>query len=528
MGLKAPVGAVGARLTCPSCQAHVVVPEAPEVSDAAEKHETYDVRPDDAAPDDGAYLTVLCPLCHTRMYASEDEIGQKMTCPDCGTKTTVARSVEFLAKKEELEPIEFEGSTEYALHEGDWRPGADYREANRSQIPVVCPLCHTRMHAEESQVGSTVVCPDCQTETLVPEAPVRQPDPEPQDVGEYGVGKPSEVFYPKFAKMADTPLDEPDTPSGEDPRRPAPPRKNPKPHQSGPAGIPKPPPPPARRTDGAKTGPSEEETIRHPRKAPTFARMITFLAYPTVWARWLTLGLGAVVVAFVPLFAVDLAGGPDGIITSRFVLIAVESTQVMAMFLGFFWAGMALPTCLTILQETAAGTDAIEEWPDFGSLLCLENALAASSLAYCAAIGYVIGQFSRTIGTPDWLGIPAGVFFLFPIVLLSMLERSSLINLFSLEIAGSLLLKWWAWLLFYLQSILLLAALLLVVVPCLWVLGAWAALIAGPWFAAIAMMYFRLMGRLAWHLSGERVPEEPIEPPDLSKLIERGEAEEIC
>ena len=531
VGLKASAGKVGARLACPSCQANIVVPEAPEVSKpsgAVENHEVYDVRPDDAVPDDREYLTVLCRLCHTRMYATEEEIGRKMTCPDCGTKATVARSVEFAAEKEKLEPVEFDGSTEYAVHEGDWRPPADDREANRAQILVICPLCRTRMHAEESQVGLTIVCPDCQTETLVPAVPDRQPEPEPEDVGEYGVGKPSEVFYPKFAQMLDEPLEEPDTPPGEEPRRLGPPRANPKPRESRPARNQKAPKPPAGPADGDRTGPAEEKTIRVPGKAPTFGRMFTFLAYPTVWPRWLILGIAAAVVAFIPLFVVDLAGGPGATVTNRFLLIAVEMAQVVAMLLGVFWAGMALPACLIILEETAAGTDAIEEWPDFGSLLCLENALAASSLAYCAAIGYVIGQFSRTIGTPDWLGIPLGVFFLFPIVLLSMLERSSLINLFSLEIAGSLLLKWWAWLLFYLQSILLLAALLLVVVPCLWVLGAWAALIAGPWFAAIAMMYFRLMGRLAWHLSGERVPEEPIEPPDLSKLIERGEAEEIC
>ena len=531
MGLKASVGKAGARLICPSCQANIVVPEAPKVSTppgAAEKHEVYEVRPDDAARDDRAYVTVLCPLCHTRMYATEDEIGQKMTCPDCGTNTTVARVVEFTSQEEEMQPVEFDGSTEYGVHDGDYRPPADYREANRAQIPVVCPLCHTRMHAEESQIGLTVVCPDCQTETLVPAAPDRQPEPEPQDVGEYDVGKPSEVFYPKYAQMLDKPLDEPETPCGEEARRPSPPRTKPKPRESRPARTAKAPKPPAGRADGDKAGPSEGKAIRLSGKSPTFGSMFTFLAYPTVWPHWLMLGMAATVVAFVPLFAVDLAGGPGGTVTSRFTLIAIEVAQAVAMLLGVLWAGMALPACLIILEETAAGTDAIEEWPDFGSLFCLANIQAVSSLAYSAVIGHLIGQFPRTIGAPSWLGIPVGVFFLFPIILLSLLERSSLVNLFSPKIAGSLVLNWWAWLLFYVQSILLLAALLLVVMPCSRVLGSWAALIVGPWFTAIWMMYFRLMGRLAWHVSGERVPEEPIEAPDLSRLIERGEAEEIC
>jgi len=525
VGLKASAGKVGARLACPSCQANIVVPEAPEIPrppGAVEEHEVYDVRPDDAVPDDGAYLTVLCPLCHTRMYASEDEIGQEMTCPDCGAKATVARSVEFAAEKEKLEPVEFDGSTEYAVHEGDWRPPADDREANRAQIPVICPLCRTRMHAEESHVGLTIVCPDCQTETLVPAVPDRQPEPEPEDVGEYGVGKPSEVFYPKFAQMLDEPLEEPDTPPREEPR------PKPKPRESRPARTQKAPKPPAGPADGDRTGPAEEKTIRLPGKAPTFGRMFTFLAYPAVWPRWLILGIAAAVVAFVPLLAVDVAGGPGALVTNRFVLIAVEMVQAATLVLGVFWAAMALPACLVILEETAAGTDAVEEWPDFGSLLCPANAQAVVSLAYSAVIGHLIGQFPRTVGMPEWLGIPVGVFFFFPIVLLSLLERTSLVNPFSTKIAGSLVLNWSAWLLFYVQSISLLAALLLVVMPCSRVLGSWAALIIGPWFTAIVMIYFRLMGRLAWHVSGERVPEETIEPPDLSKLIERGEAEEIC
>ena len=120
------------------------------------------------------------------------------------------------------------------------------------------------------------------------------------------------------------------------------------------------------------------------------------------------------------------------------------------------------------------------------------------------------------------------MFFLFPFVLLTLLERSSLFNLFSPKIAGSLFVNLWAWLLFYVQSVLLLAALLLVAMPSSRVLGTLSAVVIGPWFTAILMVYFRLVGRLAWQVSGERVPEEPIETPDLSRLIERGEAEEIC
>ena len=305
MGLKASVGKVGARLACPSCQANIVVPEAPKVPkpSVVEAHEVYEVRPDDVAPDDQAYVTVLCPLCHTRMYAAEDQIGRKMTCPDCGTHTTVARTHEFPVEEGQSGPVEFEGSMEYAVHEGDWQPPADYREANRRQIPVVCSLCHTRMHADESQVGSVIVCPDCQTETLVPEVPELPPEPELQDVGEYGVGEPSEAHYPKFARMLDSPLDEPDTPSSEKRHGPAPPGPKPKPRKPRPAGGPQAHPPPASRTEKPKAELPKRRSIRRQGKPPTFARMLTFLTYPTVWQRWLALSMGAAVVAFLPLLA---------------------------------------------------------------------------------------------------------------------------------------------------------------------------------------------------------------------------------
>jgi DNA-directed RNA polymerase subunit M/transcription elongation factor TFIIS len=528
VGLSASVEKVGARLRCPSCHANIVVPEAPKVSNppgAVEKHEVYDVRPDDAGPDDRAYVTVLCPLCHTRMYATEDEMGQKMTCPDCGTDTTVARPVEFSAQKEEQAPVEFEGSTEYAVHEGDYRPPADYREANRLQIPVVCPLCHTRMHAEESQVGSTIVCPDCGTETLVPAAPDRQPEPEPRDVGEYDVGKPAEVFYPKFAQMLDKPLDEPDTPPGEERRRPTPPGAKPKPRKSRPAGSSRNPKPSAGRTDGSGANPSAEDIIRRPRKPPTFGRMFTFLADSEAGILWLMLSMMAAILVFASFESIEAllseAQGP----LATFPMIIVCAVCAIAAVL---WFGAASMIGMTILEETAAGTDKIEEWPNITVVVSAEGVAIGFGFGVSGSVGYLLGQIPRVVGWPEWLGIPIGVFFLFPVVLLSLLERGSLVNLFSLTIGQSLLTKSRVWAAFYIQSALLWSAFFIIDFPCALLLGAWSAVVIGPWFTAIWMIYFRLLGRLAWHISGERVPKETIEPPDLSKLIERGEAEEIC
>jgi DNA-directed RNA polymerase subunit M/transcription elongation factor TFIIS len=530
VGLKASVAKVGSRLACPSCQAYIVVPEAPKdpsPTGADRKQEGYDVRPDDGSADEQTYVTVLCPLCHTRMYAPETAIGRKLTCPDCGTKATVARIVEFESQEEEMEPVEFDGATEYGVRPDDYRPPADYREANRQQIPVVCPRCQTRMHAEEDQVGSLIVCPDCQTETLVPEAPEREPELEQPDVGEYAVGKPSEVYYPKFAQILDNPVDEPDTPADDERRSPRTPKKA-KTSQSRPTGSPRNTKPTHGRHDAAETDSSEEKIRRRSGKAPAFGRMFTFLADSETRILWLVLAITAAIMIFLASWSIEATFQQKQGPMASFAVIRAVLVCCVCGVSAVIWLGAASIVGMTILQETAAGIDEIEEWPNIMGVMRAEGVAIGFALGVSGSVGFLLGKIPQVAGWPDWMGAPIGVFFLLPIVLLSLLERGSLINLFSVTIWQGLLTKPSVWIVFYIQSAVLVLALVIVDFPSASLLGIWSAILIGPWFTAIWMVYFRLMGRLAWHVSGRRVPEEPIEPPDLSRLIERGEAEEIC
>ena len=84
----------GREQPCPRCQATLVVPTgaktAPPESD--DSYEFWDDR-------DGSYfdselarqklIPVVCGRCQTRMYAILDQVGQRLTCPDCGVKTVV-------------------------------------------------------------------------------------------------------------------------------------------------------------------------------------------------------------------------------------------------------------------------------------------------------------------------------------------------------------------------------------------------------------------------------------------------------
>jgi len=93
---------VGKSLLCPDCYTPVVVPPPKE---PAEK------KPMFAHPVDDEYalqkevdqpaaeprikeqqlIPLVCKLCQTRMYADVDQVGQLVTCPDCGTPVVVPR-----------------------------------------------------------------------------------------------------------------------------------------------------------------------------------------------------------------------------------------------------------------------------------------------------------------------------------------------------------------------------------------------------------------------------------------------------
>jgi uncharacterized protein YbaR (Trm112 family) len=91
---------VGQSLTCPDCRRSVIVPPAPMRDPTpppvipALLDDHYRVNPGVDQPPAGSitsqkHFAVVCPLCHTRMSATEEQIGQTLTCPDCGRAVKV-------------------------------------------------------------------------------------------------------------------------------------------------------------------------------------------------------------------------------------------------------------------------------------------------------------------------------------------------------------------------------------------------------------------------------------------------------
>jgi DNA-directed RNA polymerase subunit RPC12/RpoP len=80
---------------CPVCYCELIVPYidaayAEVVESKMDADEVYDLhRSGVFKVYDG--IPVYCKLCRTLMYASEDQIGSELTCPDCGVKTIVVK-----------------------------------------------------------------------------------------------------------------------------------------------------------------------------------------------------------------------------------------------------------------------------------------------------------------------------------------------------------------------------------------------------------------------------------------------------
>ncbi len=133
-------------------------------------------------------VSYLCPQCQTQLTAKAADAGQRHACPKCGK----------LAKVPGVPGRRTDGGTGAA---------ADASEASATprrgiaNIPLICPLCGTRMYATKEQVGQLMVCPDCLESVAVPDLspPPRKPSaapPQPSTTTAAAAGPPGPVAPP--------------------------------------------------------------------------------------------------------------------------------------------------------------------------------------------------------------------------------------------------------------------------------------------------------------------------------------------
>jgi DNA-directed RNA polymerase subunit RPC12/RpoP len=487
---------IGQEVACPDCGTLVLaelLPEAPAPRAApAERAEEYAIL-DDAgwtaqdAPDAGpTYIPVHCPLCGTLMHGTLEQVGQRLVCPDCTTPVIVPPPQEAPAAP--AHPVE----DEYSLHvdSGQPAPGAGAPRAARA-IRIVCRLCETRIDASPDQAGELITCPECGTPALVPQlkAPVPTPGESPSTVGEYGVGEPADRGEDHAGVAVRTVRIAPDR------------------ARSGAVDLPK-----------ARRGPQ-----RHPMLSGVF----NFPFYAEVWPQWIGLTLGLLAASPLMILAVAvLTASPDSMLGAlpEFAAAFFFASGVVA---GLLWSFVAFSRLLAILQDTAEGNDRIENWPDpvFFDWV-LESFYVFNSILVGLAAGAVLGSLLGAIGLPHWLAISAGLFFVFPICLLSMLERGSAWNPVSPPVCASLFSRCSDWASFYLASGALLAPFLVCAGVVLYFVGLWGAMLVVPLWMIVVMIYFRLLGRVAWCCGRRRYYRETEEEEEEKEEEEPREQEQ--
>jgi|GEM_PF-1392954 len=473
--MDVPAEQSGQTVTCPDCGTPAIVP-SPGASSAAEASvpaastgpvEIYNVLEGEGQPPPTAtevyrrYIPVVCTLCRTRMHATEDQVGQTLVCPDCGT----ANVVPPLAASETHVPLAaMEG---YELAAGDSPKAAV--GGKREEFTFKCPVCLTRLQAGRNEVGKTIACPDCGARFAIPPPPPDTPRWDP-------FTEPIEVHAVAADPSLEPPVSRPD-------------------HET-------------RQTESAAGEEGDQSDLDlPPRRAamklppwPLVNGVFSFPFQSNSLVCWAKMTLGAMLVLGVAAFvlaqvrSIDQVGiGLGYVAMAAGMLYTMGFVCILAVFFSFWISSSALK----IVTATANGAERIEEWAseDF-----LDWAFEALYLVNSVVISLLAGWGLQALfpRLPPDVPVIGSLFVLFPVILLSMLETGSAMNPISPALVKSLFWQWYAWLGFY-----ALAATLLVVVAGvvlgLWLwLGLWATFPASLVIAPALMIYFRLLGRLGW------------------------------
>ncbi len=472
---------MGQKVPCPDCNTPVEVRES--VKSAPPKRSVRTMDPAEEYPLWGVgqpppnvkavyqtYIPVECSLCRTRMLATEAEVGQKLTCPDCGTATVVPPLAKPASRHGAGAPADGK-ETSYDVRADGGTPAPE-PAAYESYFPVICPLCNTRLHASPEQVGQELVCPDCQTHipVLAPTASPRKIDPMAGSEVPYTVGAIAErppwqpVFTSVFAETEQ--VDRRGAKAGEPPAEQVMRRSLLQPPEVVPPGL--------------------------------WRSTVGFLFMETVWPRWLVFSGSMIVVYWLLTFAASLA--------------RVESISTWILGLGYsglagtaaiVWLVVFSANMMVIVVETAAGADSIEGWPDGPYQDWMPDAFyVVNALTFSAIPGVALEWLLADSHMPTGPWLAVSLFTGFPITLLSMLEWGSAIRPLSRSILASLLWSWWAWSLFYMATAALLSASVALAMLVIWGLGGWGAVPAAPILVGSLLIFFRLLGRLGMVCGG--------------------------
>ena len=225
-----------------------------------------------------------------------------------------------------------------------------------------------------------------------------------------------------------------------------------------------------------------------------FSRVFTFPWQGANLTRWVAIAFGLTVTGEFLVATVEHMRGGVGLGTLLLPVLSMLTAVMALLTLSF-----AAPCFLAAVQDTADGFDEVQEstlpeWDQwFFSFFSVLNIWMLSG-----AIGFPF-TWIEAIGP---LAIPVCNLLFFPVLLLSAMECESFLLPYSPPILASLLRVGWAWLVFYLIATALVvgwfavASLTIAFAPYL------VVLVLAPALGAVVLIYARLLGRLAWCITG--------------------------
>ena len=339
----------------------------------------------------------------------------------------------------------------------------------KSLVPVVCGVCGTRVYAELHQVGAQVKCPDCFTLNTVPkpQKQKRRVAPELTNLDGYDLAPAQEIEVVQSLGQQ-------------------------------------------RLEDADDVVQEEIEAIPKLPSRPFLNGVFTYPLRLQVWPTLVGISMAWTFFVLVMYWTWNLKG----------LMSAVAPVILGA--LGFFAALVVIPSLVTfqkIMENGAIGDDDAEIRPDGGLFSMVEWVGEVIPLAIAATVccGPTIGVYQllavvEAVPSNSMIELAAGylAYLLFPVILLSMLENSSLAGFYSGPIWGGLRTRCTVWFKFYLIASILFALMVgaitmfvrlmsgpLTPVTMAGFVGLMAAMVA------ILAVYFRVIGRLGFVLTIE-------------------------
>jgi hypothetical protein len=267
----------------------------------------------------------------------------------------------------------------------------------------------------------------------------------------------------------------------------------------------------------------EEEPDERPRWT-FFSGVFLFPWRGLSLTRWTAMSVSLALGGLASLGALDLLGLVTGSLSGSSLMgipLLMMAVGLMVMSLAYAAA------CFTsAVQDTADRDSQVREesMPELGQwLFSLGGMMLLASLS--GAAGYPL-TFIPNVG--PW-GVIGSAIVLFPILLLSAMERDSLFVPFSGPILRSLGTLWWGWMLFYLITTPLVVGWLALTGYLLVTAFYGTPFLSGPLLATIILVYARLLGRVAWRAAempdgGRRENSSAVDeyaPPQLKKKRKR-------